>query len=32
MNVVYFNDSEYNALVAERKAKTAKTTDDEKQQ
>jgi hypothetical protein len=32
MNVVYFNDDEYNALVAERKAKTAKTTDNEKQQ
>jgi hypothetical protein len=32
MNVVYFNDDEYNALVAERKVKTAKTTDNEKQQ
>ena len=27
MNVVYFNDDEYKALVAERKAKTAKTTE-----
>jgi mono/diheme cytochrome c family protein len=32
MNVVYFNDAEYKALDAERKAKTAKTTDNEKQQ
>jgi mono/diheme cytochrome c family protein len=33
MNVVYFNDDEYKALQAERKAKTAKTTNDaEKQQ
>jgi len=33
MNVVYFNDAEYKALQAERKAKTAKTTNDnEKQQ
>jgi len=32
MNVVYFNDAEYKALQAERKAKTAKTTDNEKQQ
>ena len=32
MNVVYFNDDEYKALLAERKAKTAKTTDNEKQQ
>jgi hypothetical protein len=32
MNVVYFADGEYKALQAERKAKLAKTTDDEKQQ
>jgi hypothetical protein len=32
MNVVYFNDDEYTALVAERKARTAKATSDEKQQ
>jgi hypothetical protein len=32
MNVVYFNDAEYKALVAERKAKTARMTNDEKQQ
>ena len=32
MNVVYFNDAEYKELVAERKAKTVKTTNDEKQQ
>jgi hypothetical protein len=32
MNVVYYNDSEYKALQAERKGKLAKTTDDEKQQ
>jgi len=33
MNVVYFNDDEYKALQAERKAKTVKTTNDaEKQQ
>jgi hypothetical protein len=33
MNVTYLNDDEYKALVAERKAKTAKTTNnDEKQQ
>jgi hypothetical protein len=32
MNVVYFNDAEYKALVAERKAKTPKMTNDEKQQ
>jgi len=32
MNVVYFTDGEYKALQAERKAKLAKTTDDEKQQ
>jgi len=32
MNVVYFSDTEYKALQAERKAKLAKTTDDEKQQ
>jgi mono/diheme cytochrome c family protein len=32
MNVVYFTDDEYKALQAERKAKTAKTTNDEKQQ
>jgi len=32
MNVVYFNDAEYKALDAERKAKTVKTTDNEKQQ
>jgi hypothetical protein len=32
MNVVYFTDAEYNALQAERKAKTVKTTNDEKQQ
>jgi len=33
MNVVYFNDDEYQALQAERKAKLAKTTNDnEKQQ
>ena len=33
MNVVYLNDAEYKALQAERKAKTAKTTNDnEKQQ
>ena len=28
MNVVYLNDDEYKALVAERKAKTAKETDE----
>jgi hypothetical protein len=33
MNVVYFNDEEYKALQAERKAKLGKTTNnDEKQQ
>src|SRR6059036_2428194 len=32
MNVVYFNDAEYKALGEERKAKTVKTTDNEKQQ
>ena len=32
MNVVYFNDAEYKELQAERKAKLAKTTDNEKQQ
>jgi len=32
MNVVYFNDDEFKALQAERKAKTAKTTNDERQQ
>jgi hypothetical protein len=32
MNVVYFNDEEYKTLQAERKAKMAKTTDNEKQQ
>ncbi len=33
MNVVYFNDGEYKTLLAERKAKTGKTTNDaEKQQ
>ena len=32
MNVVYFNDAEYKELLAERKAKMAKTTNDEKQQ
>jgi hypothetical protein len=33
MNVTYFNDAEYKALAAERKAKTVKTTNDaEKQQ
>jgi hypothetical protein len=32
MNVVYMNDEEYKALVAERKAKAAKATNDEKQQ
>jgi hypothetical protein len=32
MNVVYFNDAEFKALQDERKAKTAKTTNDEKQQ
>jgi hypothetical protein len=32
MNVVYFNDDEYKALQAERKAKMVKTTDTEKQQ
>jgi hypothetical protein len=33
MNVVYFNDAEYKALAAERKAKMVKTTNDnEKQQ
>jgi mono/diheme cytochrome c family protein len=32
MNVVYLNDEEYKALDAERKAKTVKTTDNEKQQ
>jgi hypothetical protein len=32
MNVVYFDDAEYKALLEERKAKTAKTTTDEKQQ
>jgi hypothetical protein len=32
MNVVYFNDQEFSALQAERKAKMVKTTDNEKQQ
>jgi hypothetical protein len=32
MNVVYFNDTEYKELLAERKAKMVKTTDNEKQQ
>jgi hypothetical protein len=33
MNVVYFNDAEYTALQTERKAKAAKTTNEnEKQQ
>jgi len=32
MNVVYFNDDEFKALQAERKSKTAKTTNDERQQ
>ncbi len=32
MNVVYFNDAEYKSLVEERKAKTVKATNDEKQQ
>jgi hypothetical protein len=32
MNVVYFNDAEFKALTAERKAKMGKTTDNEKQQ
>ena len=32
MNVVYFNDAEYKSLLAERKAKTVKTTNDERQQ
>jgi hypothetical protein len=32
MNVVYFNDEEYKALQAERKAKLARTSDNEKQQ
>jgi hypothetical protein len=32
MNVVYFNDEEYKALQAERKAKLAKVTNDEKPQ
>jgi mono/diheme cytochrome c family protein len=32
MNVVYFTDAEYKELLAERKAKLAKATDDEKQQ
>jgi hypothetical protein len=32
MNVVYFNDDEFKALQAERKTKTAKTTNDERQQ
>jgi mono/diheme cytochrome c family protein len=32
MNVVYFNDAEYNALQAERKAKMAKTTNDNEKQ
>jgi mono/diheme cytochrome c family protein len=32
MNVTYLNDQEYKDLLAERKAKTAKTTNDEKQQ
>jgi hypothetical protein len=32
MNVVYLNDDEYNAILADRKAKTAKATNDEKQQ
>jgi hypothetical protein len=31
MNVVYLNDEEYKALVAERKAKTAKPTDERQQ-
>jgi hypothetical protein len=32
MNVVYFNDAEYKALQAERKAKMAKTTNDNEKQ
>ena len=32
INVVYFNDDEYKALLAERKAKTAKATNVEKLQ
>ena len=32
MNVTYFNDAEYQALVAERKAKLAKTTDENDKQ
>ncbi len=32
MNVTYFNDAEYQALLAERKAKTARATTDERQQ
>jgi len=32
MNVVYFNDAEYKALEAERKAKTVKTTNEDRQQ
>jgi len=32
MNVTYLNDQEYKDLLAERKAKTVKTTNDEKQQ
>jgi hypothetical protein len=31
MNVVYLNDDEYKAMVAERKAKTVKTTDERQQ-
>jgi hypothetical protein len=32
MNVTYFNDAEYQALMAERKAKLAKTTDENDRQ
>jgi hypothetical protein len=31
MNVVYLNDAEYQALEADRKAKTTKTTDERQQ-
>jgi mono/diheme cytochrome c family protein len=31
MNVVYFNDAEYQVLLAERKARTVKATDDKQQ-
>jgi hypothetical protein len=31
MNVVYLNDAEYKALVEERKAKTAKSTQEQQQ-